>query len=293
MKVQNKVSIIRIFTYIAIVSSVFLGILASSGAAFAQSNNPQGSSSSWGQGMLKVSELDLTAISIILSTSGGVFVYWAGESWKRRQYIEGKIKDFEVSLETINVRKMISAELQCIELFPFVDSAKERFVIVEDYLWTEALLECKCNHTLKEQYHRIDRNRPLYEQDPAVKSCIRDNFNRFLFHLQHFEKMIEAKALDQKKLRSYLYPWFESIREVGNEIYAKCPSTKEKYTPQEALLEYMGLLERTPEESLSIVQKDVRALVTRYRSLNSFLETKSNQHQLQNVAGQCSNPEAA
>lgn len=289
MRNQDKCFFKRLYASLIVTGSLSLGILAGGDTAFARSNTPVNLVSS----LPPITETNLTALSIFLSTFGGMIVYSVNESWKRRQYIESKVKDFEASLETVNIRKILSSELQCIELFPFVDDAIERFVIVEDCLWTEALLECKCNHQLKEQYHRIDRKRPLYEQEPAVKSCIRDNFNRFLHHLQHFEKMIQSKALDEKKLRSYLYPWFESITQVGKDIYVECPSTKKKYTPQQALLDYMGLSESIPEDKLSIVQRDVRSLVTRYRSLSSFLEHKSSQVQSANSVKPCPKPEAA
>ncbi|WP_163662051.1 hypothetical protein [Adonisia turfae] len=240
-----------------------------------------------------MSETHLTAISIVLSTIGGAAVYMVNESWKRRQYIEEKIKDFETSPETINVRKMLSAELQCIELFPFVDKAMERFVIVDDRLWAAAILACKCNHTLQEEYDGIDRETPLYLQEPAVKSCIRDNFNRFLHHLQHFEKMIQAGALDKEKLRSYLYPWFETIKQIGTSESVKCPATKQQYTQHTALLEYMGLLDTVLDDQLSIVQRDVRALVTRYRSLSSFLEGRSSTPQATSKHVPCPDPGTA
>lgn len=284
---QHRFSVSRVHASLVLAASLSIGVLLGNSLS-----SSKGLNTSLVNLFSKMTEPGLTAVSIVLSTVGGLSAYWVNESWKRRQYIEEKIKDFEVSLEAINVRKMLSAELQCIELFPFVDSAMERFVIVEDCLWTEALLECKCNHTLKEQYHRIDREQPLYKQDPAVKSCIRDNFNRFLHHLQHFEKMIQAEALDQKKLRSYLYPWFESIKEVENTKYVICPATKAKYFTQIALLEYMGLLESIPEQDLSIVQKDVRSLVTRYRSLDSFLKACPSNPQLESSLAQCSTAEA-
>ncbi|NET39225.1 MAG: hypothetical protein F6K19_45850 [Cyanothece sp. SIO1E1] len=219
-----------------------------------------------------VTEPAVTAFSICISAVGGIVAYSVNESWKRRQYIESKIKDFEGSLETINVRKMLNAELQCIELFPYVEPAAHRFVIIEDCCWAEALLECKCNHTLKKEYERIEKDNPLYKQDAAVKAVVRDNFNRFMHHLQHFEKMIQAGALCKRKLRSYLYPWLESLKAVNNAMQVNCVADKTTYTPQEALLEYMGLVEGTSEEDLSIVQRDVRALVTRYRSLSSLQE---------------------
>jgi hypothetical protein len=62
---------------------------------------------------------DLTPISIIVSAFLGAATYAFNESWKRRQYLEEKIKSFEDKKEAINVRKMLNTELQCIELFPF------------------------------------------------------------------------------------------------------------------------------------------------------------------------------
>ncbi len=95
---------------------------------------------------------------LLQSIIGGVVTYSINESWKRRQYLEKKVKDFENRTETINVRKILSAELQCVELFPFLEKPTHRFVVVEDYLWAEALLECKCNKTLKEQYNKFFSN---------------------------------------------------------------------------------------------------------------------------------------
>lgn len=212
-----------------------------------------------------------TPISIILSAIGGLVTYSINESWKRHQYLEEKIKEFENKPETINVRKMLGAELQCVELFPFLEKPTHRYVIVEDALWAEALLECKCNHTLKEQYNLIDKDSEFfYKQLPALKSCIRDNFNRYLNHLQHFEKMIESKVIDQNRLRVHLDPWFDLIDHLNDESDIECPASSKKYIPKKALLEYMGLLEEVPLEKLSNTQKDVRNLVTRFRSLSSF-----------------------
>lgn len=214
-----------------------------------------------------------TPVSIILSAIGGVVTYSINESWKRRQYLEEKIKNFEDKKEVVNVRKMLSAELQCIELFPFLEKPTYRFIVVEDCLWAEALLECKCNKTLKDQYEQIDKdNEHFYLQKSAIKACIRDNFNRYLDYLQQFEKMVEAGVIGKKILETYLEPWLELIDRVNDSIKVKCPSSGTSYLPKVALLEYMGLLEDTPEQNLSIVQKDVRRLVSRFRSLSSFTD---------------------
>jgi hypothetical protein len=290
IKLKRKASTYSIAACVGILSASVLSLFIMSRTAPAQFGNLQKQTSSLLSKMPDFQEMHLTALSIFISAIGGIRAYKANEAWKHRQYIEEKIKDFEASASTINVRKMISAELHCVELFPFVENSMERFAIVEDCEWTEALLECKCNHTLKEQYHRINRKQPLYEQPSAVKSCIRDNFNMFMLHLQHFEKMIEANALDQETLRSYLYPWFESLRKTETLTQTLCPVTKKTYTPQKALLEYMGLLEGVPEAELSIIQKDVRALVTRYRCLGSFLDA-DNSHPLPESARICPVPE--
>ena len=76
----------------------------------------------------------------------------------------------------------------------------ERFVIVEDCLWTEAILACKCNYTLKEEYHRIDREKTsIFYKIQLLNLALETIFNRFLHHLQHFEKMIQSRALDKEK----------------------------------------------------------------------------------------------
>ena len=104
--------------------------------------------------------------------------------------------------------------------------------------------------------------------------------------------MIQAGALDQEQLKSYLYPWFETIKEIGTSVPVKCPATKQQYTPHTVLLEYIGLLDTVTDDQLSIVQRDVRALVTRYRSLSSFLGNRS-KPQAASVSGPCSSPEVA
>lgn len=285
----------RIFYFLFIFTGFSLAIFLTGENVFAQQSNPTAPQP--GIEMVGIIEQSLTAISIFFSTIGGIFVYWVGQSWKQRQYIESKVKDFECSLDTTNVKKMISAELQCIELFPFMDSAMERFVIVNDKLWTEALLECKCNEILERNYGYIERGKSLYDQKKDVletitKSRIRDEFSSFLNHLQHFEKMIQAKALCKKKLKSYLFPWFEYIKIVNNSLDVPCPSAQRSYTPQEALLEYMGILEDIPEESLSVVQKDVRNLFERYRPLSSFKNKKTKITQAATVPTQVSLPKS-
>ncbi len=166
----------------------------------------------------------------------GVVTYIGNEKSKRLQYVEGKIKDFENEPETINVRKMLTAELQCVELFPFVEESAYRYVVVQDALWAEALLECKCNKHLKEEHDSINRKQPLYDQPPAVKAVIRDNFNRFLNHLQQFEKMIESEVVSKEMLSNYLEPWFDLIKNANPKDSVECPITKKKYTHKDALL---------------------------------------------------------
>jgi hypothetical protein len=75
-------------------------------------------------------------------------------------------------------------------------------------------------------------------------------------------------------LKIYLFPWFEFIDKVNDIVSIQCPSSGENYLPKVALLEYMGLLEDTPEEELSIIQKDVRRLVSRFRPISSFKTKK-------------------
>ncbi len=195
----------------------------------------------------------------------GVVTYIGNEKSKRLQYVEGKIKDFENEPETINVRKMLNTELQCVELFPFVEKANHRYVFVQDVVWAKALLECKCNKHLKEEHDSIDKEKPLYDQPPAIKAVIRDNFNRFLNDLQKFEKMIESEVVSEEMLSNYLEPWFDLIKSANHKDSVECPINKKKYTPKEALLEYIGILDvDIPDEKLSIIQRNVRDLIKRY-----------------------------
>lgn len=230
-------------------------------------------------------EFLLKAIPVALTTSsaiGAFITYKNNESWKRRQYLEEKIKDFENRIETINVRKMLSTELQCVELFPFLEKPTYRFVVVEDCLWAEALLECKCNENLRKEYSSINKDdEHFYQQKAAVKACIRDNFNRFLYHLQQFEKMVYSEIIDSKILKNYLEPWFKYIENANDGISVKCQFSGTCYLPKEALLEYMGLLEDIQEESLSVTQKDVRTLVLRFRTLSSFMNNTKQTASLQ------------
>lgn len=257
---------------LAVIAIVSFGIFATRGTRFVKSSILFLSEAA--TSLPEITEVSLTGLSILLSTGGGIYAYWKGESWKRRQYVEGKVKDCENALETINVRKMLNAELQCIELFPFASQPIHRFVIVEDCLWTEALLECKCNHVLKEEYLSIKKDKELYKQPPAIKARIRDNFNMFSQHLQHFEKMIQAGALDENILGSYVSPWFEYIKTVDELSLVRCPVTDGEYSPKETLLDYLGLSENISEKDLSVVQKDIRTLFTRYRGLECFLESE-------------------
>jgi hypothetical protein len=277
MKNRKNILVFILSMSLATAGTVGLTVLTTESDALAQSSNPSSAQLNTNTAHKEKSALEsmistyTTPISIILSAIGGVVTYSINESWKRRQYLEEKVKDFEGKIETTNIRKMLSAELQCVELFPFLEKPTHRFVVVEDCLWAEALLECKCNKTLKEQYSLIDKEHEhFYQQKPAVKACIRDNFNRYLNHLQQFEKMIESRIVNQETLKIHLEPWLEFIDRANNGVSVKCPSSGEEYLPKQALLEYMGLLENTPEEELSIIQKDVRTLVSRFRPLSSF-----------------------
>lgn len=203
-----------------------------------------------------------------ISISGAIFTYLVNERWKRRQYIDQKIKYFENQPETINVRKMLNAELQCVELFPFLDNPRERFVFVEDDLWTRALLESKCNEVLRQEHEKgIQAANPFIEK-PVWKAVIRDNFNMFLNHLQQFEKMIVSKAVNESELKNYLDAWIEMIDRVGEKHVVDCPVSESKYTPREALLEYLGLTECNPNKNPSVVQENVKKIIGRYRQLD-------------------------
>ena len=253
---------------------ISIGLLTTENYAFAQSNSdqfpkPSDPKQENTSNTDNLKKFDWTPLSIFVSAVIALLTYSVNESWKRRQYVEEKIKDFENRIETINVRKILSAELQCVELFPFWNEAEanHRFVVVKDCVWAEALLECKCNKTLEEQYNLINKDEPFDKQPPAIKASIRDNFNRFLNSLQQFEKMIKAGVLEQKTLKTYLESWFEVISKADNQFDVVCPTSGKMYKPLAALLEYMGLLKDTPEEKLSVVQKDVINLVRRYPEL--------------------------
>ena len=160
-----------------------------------------------------------TPISII----GGIITYFVNETWKRRQYIEQKIKEFENQPETINVRKMLSAEVQCVEFFPFLVNSRERFVFVEDDLWTTALLESKCNIILKQEHDKAMKADNPFLQESVWKAVIRDNFNMFLNHLQQFEKMIVSGVVNEGELKNYLDTWIELIHRSGDLNEVDCP----------------------------------------------------------------------
>ena len=275
MKNRKNLLVLILSISLAVVGITGLTMLAAKNQASTQSNKPTTNQSVElttqeipFESALKVISVVLTGISAV----GASFTYKNNESWKRRQYIEEKIKDFENKLETINVRKMLSTELQCVELFTFLEKPTYRFVVVEDCLWAEALLECKCNENLRKEYNSINKDdEHFYKQEAAVKACIRDNFNRFLYHLQQFEKMVESKIINPKELNNYLEPWFKYIENANDNVSVRCQFSGECYLPKKALLEYMGLLEDIPEESLSVTQKDVRTLVLRFRPLSSFM----------------------
>lgn len=285
MKNRKNILVLILSIFLAVVGVTGLTMLAVKNQAFAQPNKPPISQNSTELTTQKNIELAIKGIAVILtgvSAFGALITYRNNESWKRRQYIEEKIKDFEDKLETINVRKMLSTELQCVELFPFLEKPTYRFVVVEDCLWAEALLECKCNENLRKEYSSINKDdEHFYQQEAAVKACIRDNFNRFLYHLQQFEKMVESKIINPKELNNYLDPWFKYIENANDGISVKCQSSGTCYLPKEALLEYMGLLESIPGDELSVTQKDVRKLVLRFRTFSSFMDNTKQTASLQ------------
>ena len=71
----------------------------------------------------------------------------------------------------------------------------------------------------------------------------------------------------QEELEIYLDPWLNFMDHVNNDIEIESSSkTKtKKYTAKHALLEYMGLWEG---QELSVIQKDVKKLVKRFRDSN-------------------------
>lgn len=261
----------KIFLGLITTGIILLGTSAKGDHLFAQTSSPATvKTDDWTQ---MIEPISISA-SVILTMIGGIFTYHINESWKRRQYIEEKVKEFESERETINFRKILSDELQCIELFPFMEQPTHRYAVVEDCLWAEALLECKCNEALKEQYQQFDliRDEPdFYKQATAKKARIRDDANRFLDYLQQFERMIKSKVVAPKELKFHLEAWIEFIKRASEDIYIVCPKSGEKYTPKIALLEYMGLLENSKQQDLSTVQKDVRSLISRYCPLSELV----------------------
>ena len=186
MKNRKNLLVLILSISLAAAGSAGLTILATESYVLAQSAKLPSVQTITNNSQVKKNDLKskaetLSAIFAAFSVVIGVITYYRNESWKHRLYIEEKIKDFENKLETINVRKMLSSELQCVELFPFLEKPTYRFVVVEDCLWAEALLECKCNENLREEYRKINKDdEHFYQQEAAVKACVRDNFNRFL-----------------------------------------------------------------------------------------------------------------
>ena len=148
MKNRKNLLVLILSISLAAAGSAGLTILATESYVLAQSAKLPSVQTITNNSQVKKNDLKskaetLSAIFAAFSVVIGVITYYRNESWKHRQYIEEKIKDFENKLETINVRKMLSSELQCVELFPFLEKPTYRFVVVEDCLWAEALHECK------------------------------------------------------------------------------------------------------------------------------------------------------
>jgi hypothetical protein len=79
--------------------------------------------------------------------------------------------------------------------------------------------------------------------------------------------MIESEVVSEEMLRNYLEPWFDLIKNANDnpKDSVECPITKKIYTPKDALLEYIGILNvDIPDEKLSIFQRNVRDLIKRY-----------------------------
>ena len=124
MKNRKNLLVLILSISLAAAGSAGLTILATESYVLAQSAKLPSVQTITNNSQVKKNDLKskaetLSAIFAAFSVVIGVITYYRNESWKHRQYIEEKIKDFENKLETINVRKMLSSDLQCVELFPF------------------------------------------------------------------------------------------------------------------------------------------------------------------------------
>jgi len=166
-----------------------------------------------------------TLFSAIITGAAAIFAltqYRQGEAWKKREYLDSKFKEFESKPESINIRKMLSNEIQLVELFPIATEPQDRFVNISFHEINEALRQGLDKtiqpSKLQEALDRVkEGEHPCKRETLLINAAIRDNFNRVLQDLEQFELMIQSNTINTISLRNYLRSWGDLINNINNE----------------------------------------------------------------------------
>lgn len=152
-------------------------------------------------------------------------------------FVAREIKDFESKIETINVAKMLVDELPIVKLFPDANIAKNRTVLVAEAKLKEAL-----EFPLKPLKIDEDTTKSRKDDPAYVCAAIRDNFDRFLNHLEHFHNMRESGVFNSFDFEAYLSPWIKMIDDADNR-----PTIKDQIESYIRNQEYKGVLQLLEE----------------------------------------------
>ncbi len=139
-------------------------------------------------------------VATFLVVAGGAVVglgqYIIAERWRRREFIAGKVREFEQDPMVANVFRMLDWNARSVKLFPEQDEYKKRFANVDD---------AKLAHALESE------DAIIMKSFDHVDAAIRDNFDCFLGYLDRFNQSIDAQLIKPKELLPYLRYWINLI----------------------------------------------------------------------------------
>jgi hypothetical protein len=125
----------------------------------------------------------------------GIKRYSVSQAWKRNEFVANEIKLFNEDKMVINTKFMLDwAGGRLIELFPNEPEFDARFFKVDSAILKQAL-----------------RSPMGPIKFSKAEVAIRDNFDKFLDHLEKFDQFIEAGLITKNELHPYLKYWINKM----------------------------------------------------------------------------------
>ncbi|MCU0547691.1 MAG: hypothetical protein MUE44_36955 [Oscillatoriaceae cyanobacterium Prado104] len=207
-----------------------------------------------------------TIFGAAVTASLGFRQYKNDKKDKQTLFIASEIKEFESKLETVNVTQMLVDELRIVKLFPDADKAKNRTVIVTDDKLKEAL-----EVPLKPLKINEDTDSSRKDDDAYVYAAIRDNFDRFLNHLERFYNMRESGVFNSSDFEAYLSPCIKMIDDADDRSTIK--NQIEIYIRNQEYNGVLQLLKEYREKQEQHQSKQNASFKSKFDSLQLFFES--------------------